>query len=314
MTKVLLTGARGFVGRQIAKALALRGMEIHAVSSTGPDRSIPTHAWHRVNLMDRLATEALVDDVRPSHLVHAAWDTTHGAYWTSDANYAWVSASLGLVEAFRMAGGQRLVVTGSCAEYDWRFGYCSEDVTPLNPSHPYGVCKASLFRLCEAYSKSHNLSMAWARIFLLYGPYEGDKRLVPSVVKAILAGREAKCTDGTQIRDVMHVEDAGSAIAAICASQVTGAVNIGTGQPIALSDVVREIGKQLGRPDLLRLGALPSRPDDPPFLGADSRRLNLEVGFKPRYDLAGGIAETIAFWRDQPADSASSSPSSPRSP
>jgi nucleoside-diphosphate-sugar epimerase len=77
---------------------------------------------------------------------------------------------------------------------------------------------------------------------------------------------------------------------------------------------VTEIGKQLGRPDLLRLGALPSRPDDPPFLGADTRRLNLEVEFKPRCDLAGGIAETIAFWRDQaPADSASPSPSTPRS-
>jgi nucleoside-diphosphate-sugar epimerase len=308
VTKVLLTGARGFVGRQIAKALAARGMEIHAVSSAGADPSIPAHAWHRANLMDKPATEALMGEVRPTHMVHAAWDTTHGAFWTSDANYAWVSASLSLLEAFRMAGGQRLVVVGSCAEYDWRFGYCSEDVTPLNPSLPYGICKASLFRLCEAYTRSHNISFAWARIFLLYGPYEGDNRLVPSIVRAILAGREAKCTDGTQIRDVMHVEDAGNAIAALCASQVRGGVNIGTGQPIALSSVVTEIGKQLGRPDLLRLGALPSRPDDPLFLVPDTRKLNFEVGFKPRYDLAGGIAEAIAFWRDRPADIASLPP------
>jgi nucleoside-diphosphate-sugar epimerase len=308
MTKVLLTGARGFVGRQIAKALAARGMEVHAVSSAGADPSIPAHAWHRANLMDKLATDALLNDVKPSHLVHAAWDTTHGAFWTSDANYAWVSASLSLVEAFQAAGGQRLVVVGSCAEYDWRFGVCSEEGTPLNPSLPYGVCKASLFRLCEAYSRSHNISLAWARIFLLYGPHEGHKRLVPSIVRAILAGKEVACTDGTQIRDVMHVEDAGSAIAALCASQVTGAVNIGTGQPIALSGVGREIGKQLGRPDLLRLGALPSRPDDPLILVPDTRKLNSEVGFKPHYDLASGIAETIAFWRNQPADSASLSP------
>jgi nucleoside-diphosphate-sugar epimerase len=285
MTKVLLTGAR--------------------VSSAGTDPLIPVHAWHRLNLMDKPATEALLNDVRPTHLVHAAWDTTHGAFWTSDANYAWVSASLGLVEAFRAAGGQRLIVVGSCAEYDWRFGLCSEDITPLNPSLPYGVCKASLFHLCEAYSRSHNISLAWARIFLLYGPYEGHKRLVPSIARAILAGREAACTDGTQIRDVMHVEDAGSAIAALCASQVTGAVNIGTGQPIALSNVVREIATQLGRPDLLRLGALPSRPDDPLVLVPDTRKLDSEVGFKPHYDLASGIAQTIAFWRDQPADGAS---------
>jgi nucleoside-diphosphate-sugar epimerase len=302
MTKVLLTGARGFVGRQIAKGLAARGMEVHAVSSVGADPSIPAEAWYRVNLMDKLATQALVDDVRPTHLVHAAWDATHGAFWTSDANYAWLSASLSLVEAFQLAGGQRLVMVGSCVEYDWRFGFCSEDVTPLNPSLPYGVCKASLFRLCLAYSNTHNISFAWARIFHVYGPYEGHKRLVSSVVRAILAGTEAHCTDGTQIRDMMHVEDAGSAIAALCASQVTGAVNIGTGKPTALSDVAREIGKQLGRPDLLRLGALPSRPDDPPLLVADNRKLNFEVGFKPLYDLSSGIARTIAFWRDPPAD------------
>jgi nucleoside-diphosphate-sugar epimerase len=113
-------------------------------------------------------------------------------------------------------------MVGSCVEYDWRFGFCSEDVTPLNSGGlPYGVCKASLFRLCEAYSKTHNISFAWARIFHVYGPYESHKRLVSSVVRAILAGREAECTDGTQIRDMMHVKDAGSAIAAPCISPVT---------------------------------------------------------------------------------------------
>ena len=302
MTKVLLTGARGFVGRQIAEAFAALGIEIHAVSSAGSDPSIPADSWHRVNLMDQLATEALLHDVKPTHLVHAAWDTTHGAFWTSDANYAWVSASLGLIEAFRAAGGQRLVVVGSCAEYDWRYSYCSEKLTPLEPSLPYGICKASLFRLCEAFCKSHNISFGWARLFLLYGPYEGPRRLVPLIVRAILADRPASCTSGTQIRDVMHVEDAGNAIAALCVSQVAGAVNIATGEPIAISNVVKEIGKQLGRPDLIRLGALRSRPEEPPVLIVDTRRLNSEVGFRPRYDLANGIDRAIAFWRSQLSD------------
>jgi nucleoside-diphosphate-sugar epimerase len=306
MTKVLLTGARGFVGRQIANALAKLDFEIHAVSSTGSDPSIPAHRWHQANLMDSGATEALLSDVKPSHLVHAAWDTTHGAYWTSDANYAWVSASLGLLEAFQAAGGRRLVVLGSCAEYDWRFGYCSEDVTPLNPGHPYGVCKVSLFRLCEAYCRTHNISMAWARLFLLYGPHEDTKRLVPSVINALLAGNEAVCTDGTQIRDMMHVEDVGGAVAALCASDVTGAVNIGTGNPVSLSEVVKEIAKQIDRSDLLRLGALPSRPDDPPLLVADTGKLCREVGFQPRHDLSSGIAETIVFWRNELAGAGSS--------
>ncbi|MDN3275955.1 NAD(P)-dependent oxidoreductase [Frankia sp. RB7] len=301
MTVVLLTGARGFVGRQIAAGLAALGMQTHALSSTEADLSIPVHAWHQGDLMDKSSTRALLETIRPTHLIHAAWDTTHGAFWTSDANYAWVCASLGLLEAFQAVGGQRLIVVGSCAEYDWRFGFCSEDTTPLNPALPYGLCKASLFRLCEAYAKSHNISMAWARIFLLYGPHERPQRLVPSIANALLAGRAAPCTRGDQIRDLMHVEDAGSAIAALSASDVSGGVNIGSGQPISLSSVGLEIGKQLGRLDLVQFGALSARPDDPPVLIPDTRKLYRELGFKARFDLANGIANSIEFWRNQPA-------------
>lgn len=305
MTRVVLTGASGFVGRQIAQALSAQGLEVHAISSASSDPSIPAHAWHRLDLMDKAATRVLLRDISPTHLVHAAWDTTHGAFWTSDSNFAWVAASLGLVEAFHEAGGRRLVIVGSCAEYDWHFGYCSEEVTPLNPALPYGVCKAALFRLCEAYCRGHDISFAWARLFLLYGPHEGPKRLVPSIVQAIMAGKEAACTDGRQIRDFMHVEDVGRAIAALCSSEVTGAVNVATGKPVALRDVAQEIARQLGRPDLLRLGALPTRPDDPPLLAADVRRLDREVGFAPRYDLVDGIADAIDFWRGRPTPSAS---------
>ncbi|WP_080654995.1 NAD-dependent epimerase/dehydratase family protein [Bradyrhizobium japonicum] len=302
MAVVLLTGARGFVGRQIAKGLVALGMETHALSSTEADLSIPAHAWHRVDLMDTSSTRALVEALRPTHLVHAAWDTTHGAFWTSDANYAWVRATLALMEAFQAAGGRRWIVVGSCAEYDWRFGFCSEDTTPLNPAQPYGVCKASLFRLSEAFAKSHDISMAWARLFLLYGPHERPQRLVPSIANALLAGRAAGCSRGDQLRDLMHVEDAGRAIARLSASDVSGAINIGSGHPIPLSSVGLEIGKQLGRPELVQLGALPTRPDDPPVLIPDTRRLHTELGFKPRFDLASGIADSIEFWRKQPID------------
>jgi nucleoside-diphosphate-sugar epimerase len=95
----------------------------------------------------------------------------------------------------------------------------------------------------------------------------------------------------------MHVADAGRAIAALCDSPVTGAINIGSGQPVTLAEVALEIGRQLARPDLLAMGALPTRPEDPPVLTADTRKLTFEVGFNPRYDLTDGLADAIAFWR-----------------
>src|SRR5262245_14759561 len=126
----LVTGARGFVGRAIVAALVAQGREVVALTSTAPEPHIDASAWRHADLMDPTAVRGLLNEIRPEILVHAAWDTSHGAFWASDANYKWVSASLGLFEAFRESGGRRIVAVGSCAEYDWSYGFCSERVTP----------------------------------------------------------------------------------------------------------------------------------------------------------------------------------------
>ena len=81
----------------------------------------------------------------PSHLLHFAWYTTPGnRYWSAQENIQWLQAGLTLVQEFSAGGGQRMVGAGTCAEYDWRYGYCSEDITPLKPQSLYGISKHSL--------------------------------------------------------------------------------------------------------------------------------------------------------------------------
>lgn len=297
MSRVAVTGARGFVGRAIVAGLVARGHEVHALTS-GP--APPDEAgvrWHSVDLMDASATRTLFAALNVSHLAHAAWFTSHGAFWTSDLNYRWVAASLALADAFKSAGGKRIVTVGSCAEYDWRYGFCSETVTPLNPGHPYGVCKVALYRMLEAYAASHGLEFAWARIFYPYGPAEPPARLVSSVILALAADRDAPCSPGTQVRDVLHVSDCGDAIAAAAVSALTGAVNIGSGEPVALRDVIAMIGAKMRKPENIKLAALPMRPDDPLVLIPDVRRLTQEVGWRPRLSLSEGLDQTIAWWQ-----------------
>lgn len=294
----LVTGARGFVGRAIVAALLEQGREVVALTSSEADPAVNATAWRRMDLMDRAGVQAVLDDVRPEILVHAAWDTKHGAFWTSDANYKWVTASLGLLEAFRASGGRRIVTVGSCAEYDWNHGFCSEGVTPLEPWHAYGECKAALYRMTMRYAREHDLSAAWARIFLVYGPHEDRRRLVPSLACAMLAGRLAESSAGTQLRDFLHADDCGRAIAQLATTAVTGPVNIGSGVARTIAEVARMIAATADRPELLRLGALPMRPDDPPVLLPDVRRLVDEVGFRPRHDLQTGIADAMAWWRE----------------
>src|SRR5262245_60125142 len=163
MKRVLVTGASGFIGRAVLPELAARDYEIHAVSRS---RSIPEAertTWHAADLLAPGQAARLIETVRPTHLVHLAWVTEHGAYWTSPENLDWVQASLQLVRAFAANGGARAVLAGTCAEYDWRFGFCREGVTPLAPQTLYGVCKHALASVVEAFAAAQGLSAAWCR-------------------------------------------------------------------------------------------------------------------------------------------------------
>jgi UDP-glucose 4-epimerase len=117
----------------------------------------------------------------------------------------------------------------------------------------------------------------------------------------LLRGEQAACTEGEQIRDFMHVEDVGDAFAALLDSEVQGAVNIASGSGTRVRELVELIGRIIGRPDLLRFGAIPAPPDDPPVLVADVTRLRREVPWAPRLSLEQGVTRTVEWWERQSA-------------
>ena len=292
--RVLVTGATGFVGRNSLEPLAARGYEVHAVHSSGEPTG-PAH-WHRADLTDPAQTSDLLAKVRPTHLLHFAWYAEHGKYWTSPLNLVWVEASLFLLRTFTERGGQRAVLAGTCAEYDWRFGFCSETVTLTNATTLYGVSKNAVRTVATHYAATNDLSLAWGRIFFLHGPREDERRLVPSVVRSLQRGDPVRCSHGRQCRDFLQVEDCGAGFVALLDSAVEGPVNIASGQAVTLGEVVRTLAGLF--PDAhsipIEFGAIASPPDDPPLLVADVRRLTTEVGWTPRYNLRDGLARTLA--------------------
>jgi len=298
MKRVLVTGARGFIGRRCLPRLAAAGYEIHAVTSQPVPGSERGLEWHRVDIFDAPAVRALIRKILPSHLLHLAWVTEPGKYWTSPENLRWVAASLELLHAFREAKGARVVVAGTCAEYDWNFGVCSETNTPLASATLYGVSKHALSAILDSFSAQTGLSAAWGRVFFPYGPGEHPSKLVSSVINALLAGRPAPCSSGEQQRDFLHVDDAAGAFVALLDSGVTGAVNIGSGKATPVKDVVLAIADLLGRPDLVQLGALPATAE-PPLVVAEVRRLREEVGWRPSISLDSGLHSTIVWWRER---------------
>ncbi len=298
MKRVLVTGATGFIGKQCLPLLTARGYEVHAVSSRAITQDGQQILWHQANLLDQQQMAALMDQVRPSHLLHFAWHAVPGKYPTSPENLRWVQASLGLLQEFVRFGGGRIVTAGTCFEYDWQYGYCLEGVTPLAPTTLYGICKHSLQLMLTEFSRLSELSAAWGRIFFLFGPHEHPDRLVAHVVSSLLRSEAARCSPGTQIRDLLYVEDVAEAFVALLESTVSGPINIASGTPVVLRDVILKIADLQGRPELIELGALPSRKNEPPLLVADVRRLRDEVGWKPAYDLEQGLRKTIRWWEE----------------
>jgi len=292
--RVLLTGGSGFIGRHAIGRLVECGYDVHAIArNPSPDVVGATATWHVGDLLDEAFQQSLIAAVRPTHLLHLAWYTTHGKYWTAPENLDWVRASISLVRHFVQAGGQRLVCAGTCAEYDWTRDSSFEETAPTRPDTLYGVCKNGVREIVDRYASTQGVSSAWGRLFFLYGPGEASARLVPTLVEPLLRGERAECRFGDHVRDFLHAADAAAAFAALLDSDVTGAVNIASGRPCSLGMLARTIARKLARPALLHVESRAATIDNPARLTADVRRLANEVGWRPRFDLDSGLDDVL---------------------
>jgi nucleoside-diphosphate-sugar epimerase len=293
--RVLVTGATGFIGRHCLAALQGTGIEVHAVSSK--DVAVDprgTTRWHSANLL--ADSKALIEEVRPTHLLHLAWDVVP-PYWQSPHNREWMEASLRLMEQFAAAGGSRVAVSGTCAEYGRSTGRCDERSTRVDPASLYGTCKSSLANSLNALASTSGMSVAWTRLFYPFGPGERRERLVPTVATALIQGRMANCTSGQLSRDFLYVKDVASALVAVLTSDATGPINIGSGTAIQIMDLVNRLAHRIGRPELVSFETAVSDEKQPLKVEAATERLNVEVGWKPQYTLDAALDETIEWWR-----------------
>jgi nucleoside-diphosphate-sugar epimerase len=281
-----------------------RGFEVVALTSRGDPARRPDVDGVRWQVADLLAADgadAAIAEVAPTHLLHLAWYAEPGAFWQAPENVRWVEASLRLLRAFHGAGGRRAVLAGTCAEYDWADEtHCVEGVTPLAPATLYGTSKHALRLVAESFAGGAGLSVAWGRIFFVFGPFEHPTRLVASVARALTHGEAAPTSHGEQVRDFLSNVELGDAFAALVAADVDGPVNMASGEPVRVRELVEQVAEAAGRPDLLRVGALPARAGEPAALTADVTRLREEVGWAPSRPLRAQVDATVAWWREAP--------------
>jgi len=302
MKRVVVTGASGFIGQHVLPFLVNAGFEVHALCQRGEFTEVDGVSWHKVDLMDYAAVDVVLHELQATHFLHLAWYTKLGKFWHAAENLQWVGCSLNFLKCFVEHGGERVVMAGSCAEYDWSTGHCFDQETVCNPATLYGVSKHALRQVAELYCKQNNVSFSWGRVFFLYGPGEFASRFVPTVINGILKHEKTPCSDGTQVRDFMHVEDVASAFSSLLASNLIGAVNIASGESYTLREIGEEIMCQMNGNGLIDFGALPNREGEPEVLTADVKQLRDALGWSPVFTLEAGIADSIYWWKNKSAN------------
>ncbi|MEO0372146.1 MAG: NAD(P)-dependent oxidoreductase [Pseudomonadota bacterium] len=299
MTTLLVTGARGFVGRHVVIAARNAGFDVHAVaSSTIDDPDLPQGdgiTWHIANLLDASQPEVLIKALRPTHIFHAAWVTDHGAYWTAPENLDWLAFGTRLARVSLDFGVQRLVSAGSCAEYSWGDELLIEGQSEETPATFYGQIKLAHSRMLDATQQTHGLSTATGRIFFGYGPFENPARIVPYACQQLAKGKKAAFSTGDFYRDFLHIDDLARGMVALLRSDLCGTVNVCSAEPRKLRDIVSALGDISDKADLLKIGARPDRPDDAVYLIGSNDRLR-STGWVPEIDLSTGLKQTLEWW------------------
>ena len=298
MKSVLVTGASGFIGRHTLDPLIRKNYQIHAVNFSGDPRvQHPNITWHSLNLHDSSATKKLLTQIRATHLLHLAWYAKPTDYWTSQLNLEWLISSVNLLNAFIQSGGKRAVFAGTCAEYDWKYGHCEELQTPCQPTAFYGISKYSLSMICKNIVEQHNLSFAWGRLFFLFGTHEYPQRLVPSVINSLINRNKYTVMNGQKVRDFLFVTDVADALASLLDTEVTGAVNIGSGIPLTIKEIVNLVADKLQANQYITYQDNIAASDH--VVTADVTRLANEVKWSPQFSLDDALDRTIEWWKRQ---------------
>ena len=318
MSSALVTGGRGFVGAWLCRALLERGAEVHSFDRRGPHVRPSSLAMLGIDgdvgelegdLLDGELLRRTIAESRADAVFHLAAETIVGtmradpvAGFETNVRGTWT-----VLEACRAEGVERVVVASSDKAYGAHDELPYREDFALRPAAPYEAAKAAADLIARSYWPAYGLPVAVTRVANVYGG--GDlnvSRLVPEAVCAAIAGRSPVLrSDGSPVRDLLHVEDAAAAYLAIADAldrdEVRGeAFNAGGERPHSVLEIVSEVARIAGggiEPEIRGTGN-PAGEIDRQFV--DASKIRDRCGWRPRIALAEGLASTIDWYRQHP--------------
>lgn len=306
--RVLVTGASGFVGANLARRLLAEGHEVHLVVRQGPYKwrieEIQSEVTvHPVGLRDRRLLEDALAAARPEWIFHLA---AHGAYPEQrnvDEMIATnIQGTANLLAAAEKVGFEAFVYAGTSSEYGYKDHAPQEDEV-LEPNSHYAVTKAAATHLCRLAGQRSGKHVVTLRLYSVYGPYEEPRRLVPTLIVQGIDGRLPPLVNPDVARDYVHVDDVCGAflLAAATPGVEPGVVyNVGSGVQTSLREIVEAARRLLKVKAEPVWGSMPDRSWDTNVWVSDPKKIKAKLGWSPRHHLDSGLTQTIDWFKLHP--------------
>jgi nucleoside-diphosphate-sugar epimerase len=294
--KVCVTGAGGFIGGHLCRALRDCGAEVHGVSRSAQVESTDDICWWQGDLADTLAIRKLLVAMKPDIIFHLA---SHVA-GSRDLRLVWPTFEGNLVSTVNLLtiaseiGCQRIILAGSLEEPE------SDSGEPV-PCSPYAAAKGASSSYARMFHALYQTPVVIARLFMVYGPGQQDtKKLIPYVTLSLLNKQPPKLGSGQRQIDWIYVDDVvDGLIAAARTPNIEGrTIDMGSGALVSIRVIVQQLADQIDPRIELLWGAFPDRSMEQTRVANISRAHEM-MGWNPKTSLAAGLERTVDWYRKQ---------------
>lgn len=288
MNNILLTGGTGLIGKECIPFLLKKHLNIYVFTTNLSNLQLSSKYIHYIycNIFDYDQVKKLLNTIKPKYLIHMAWLST--GLFDDNINYQYLEASLNLLRAFSVCGGERFVGAGTYAEYGKCENYIKEDAK-TNPYNSYSFCKDMFNKIATSYCLKNNISYSWGRIFSAFGIEHDVRRLTGDIVQHFLVNEKLIIRNSSLIRDYIYSKDVAAAFVELLCSTVSGNVNICTGKGTSIKDFTTIFGRIFDKENLIEYENRES--PQPNCIIGNPSKLFKEVGFIPSYSLERAVVD-----------------------
>ena len=290
--KVFITGGTGFIGRHAVEALLEHGFTVLMLIR---DRKTeyPVHKNLHVIQGNLSRLDAIAEEVkafRPGAVIHLAWEGLPDySFDVCEKNLLYGHM---LLKFCSDTCCRRLIVTGSCWEYETKQGMVSEK-DPLSTTNAFRASKNAFRSLAEVFCKDNNISFHWLRLFYVYGPGQKAESLIPHIIYSVKKGEQPYLTGAHNENDFVYVKDVAEAIVEVLKKEpLQSVLNIGAGKAVKVLDVLKLIAKEMG---FSVNESIYEKSINSSCFWADINRITTLTDWNPRYEISDGIKEMLKY-------------------